>query len=145
MEWFKGKTKELIALVGIVSTLAGFGYTGATYVNRIENLEKKVGIIKETDEGLDNVVQRFAAIEATVESLSSSKDQVQNMEEAITMLETSVEAINKTIDESLIIEVRGIEEDVTGVRVDIQGVETALKALEKVVDKMEEGGNPLAN
>ncbi|MDP6250100.1 MAG: hypothetical protein QGH26_04735 [Candidatus Pacebacteria bacterium] len=145
MEWFKGKAAQLIALVGIVSTLAGFGYTGATYVNRIENLEKKVGIIKETDEGLDNVVQRFAAIEATVESLSSSKDQVQNMEEAITMLETSVEAINKTIDESLIIEVRGIEEDVTGVRVDIQGVETALKALEKVVDKMEEGGNPLAN
>jgi len=145
MEWFKGKAAQLIALVGIVSTLAGFGYTGATYVNRIENLEKKVGIIKETDEGLDNVVQRFAAIEATVESLSSSKDQVQNMEEAITMIETSVEAINKTIDESLIIEVRGIEEDVTGVRVDIQGVETALKALEKVVDKMEEGGNPLAN
>ena len=145
MEWFKGKAGQLIALVGIISTLAGFGYTGATYVNRIENLEKKVGIIKETDEGLDNVVQRFAAIEATVESLSSSKDQVQNMEEAITMLETSVEAINKTIDESLIIEVRGIEEDVTGVRVDIQGVETALKALEKVVDKMEEGGNPLAN
>ena len=42
MEWFKGKTGQLIALVGIVSTLAGFGYTGAGYVNRIENLEKNL-------------------------------------------------------------------------------------------------------
>ena len=35
MDWFKTKGAQLIALVGIVSTLAGFGYTGAEYVNRI--------------------------------------------------------------------------------------------------------------
>ena len=29
MEWFENKTTQLIALVGIVGTLAGFGYTGA--------------------------------------------------------------------------------------------------------------------
>ena len=41
MEWFKGKMGQIIALVSIIGTLAGFGYTGATYVNRIENLETK--------------------------------------------------------------------------------------------------------
>ena len=40
MDWVKGKIGQIIALVSIVGTLAGFGYTGATYVNRIENLEK---------------------------------------------------------------------------------------------------------
>ena len=39
MNWFENKTTQLIGLVSIVGTLAGFGYTGATYVNRIENLE----------------------------------------------------------------------------------------------------------
>ena len=41
MEWFKGKMGQIIALVSIIGTLAGFGYTGATYVNRIENLVVK--------------------------------------------------------------------------------------------------------
>ena len=35
MDWFQNKTGQLIALAAIVSTLAGFGYTGATYVNII--------------------------------------------------------------------------------------------------------------
>jgi len=48
MDWFKGKIGQIIALASIVGTLAGFGYTGATYVNRIENLEKKIGTLVET-------------------------------------------------------------------------------------------------
>ena len=35
MNWFENKTTQLIALVGIVTTLAGFGYQGAQYVNRL--------------------------------------------------------------------------------------------------------------
>ena len=42
MEFFQKKTGQVIALVTIIGTLAGFGYTGATYVNRLENLENKV-------------------------------------------------------------------------------------------------------
>ena len=46
MEWFENKTTQLIALVSIVGTLAGFGYTGATYINRLENLEDKIIKVK---------------------------------------------------------------------------------------------------
>ena len=56
MDWFQNKTTQLIALAGIVSTLAGFGYTGATYVNRIENLESKMTrYINEIDALADQV------------------------------------------------------------------------------------------
>ena len=48
MDWLQSKTTQVIALAGIVSTLAGFGYTGATYVNRITNLEAKIGGIGDT-------------------------------------------------------------------------------------------------
>ena len=59
MEWFENKTTQLIALVSIVATLAGFGYTGATYVNRLENLETKVEKTQETDDGLGEIEKRF--------------------------------------------------------------------------------------
>ena len=50
MDWFQSKTTQIIALVTIIGTLAGFGYTGATYVNRLENLENKIGGLGETEE-----------------------------------------------------------------------------------------------
>ena len=50
MDWFQSKTGQIIALVSIVGTLAGFGYTGATYVNRLENLEAKIGGVDEAED-----------------------------------------------------------------------------------------------
>ena len=138
MEWFKGKAGQLIALVGIVSTLAGFGYTGAGYVNRIENLEKKIGGIAAGRENLQNIEQRFAAIEATVSSLSTSKIQVQDMEEAIAMLQTSVSAINNTIDKNLILEVREASNEVTTIAVDVSGLQSLFESLKEAVDDLED-------
>ena len=161
MEWFKGKAGQLIALVGSVSTLAGFGYTGAGYVNRIENLEAKIGGIAAGRENLQNIEERFAAIEASVELLSTSKTQVQGMEEAIAMLQTSVSAINNTIDKNLILEVREASNDVTTIAVDVSGLQSLFESLEKSIedikddiddleDEIEEvaedaDSNPLAN
>ena len=122
MEWFKGKMGQIIALVSIIGTLAGFGYTGATYVNRLENLEKKIGGIAETEDNTQDLENRFAAIE------------------------TSIEFINKSIDEGLVIEVRDVQGQVNTMAVSISALQTKSISLEKQVDKLEDAGsNPLLN
>ncbi len=122
MEFFKSKTTQIIALVSIIGTLAGFGYTGATYVNRLENLEKTVGGIAETKSGLQEIEEWFEGIE------------------------TSISFINKSIDESLVIEVRDIQGQINTMAVNISALQEQNKALEKQVDKLEDAdSNPLLN
>jgi len=122
MEWFKSKGGQVIALVTIVSTLAGFGYAGAGYVNRLENLEKKIGGIGETEDAQQEIEQRFAGIE------------------------TSVEYINKTIDEDLIVSLKSQASTVSSLKAQLSGLSISIKELEKDVGKLEEGNkNPLAN
>jgi len=117
MDWLQNKTTQFIALMGIIGTLAGFGYTGATYVNRIENLESKAQQAKETEQGVDEVINRIEA------------------------LETSVEYINKTIDETILLKINNLESiksDMSGMKADIESVKTDIKIFK------EENNNPLA-
>jgi len=119
MEWFKSKGGQVIALVTIVSTLAGFGYAGAGYVNRLENLEKKIGGIGETEDAQQQIEQRFATIE------------------------TSVEFLEKQIDN---IKIPDNSDDISSLTAQLAGLSISVKELEKDVDKLEEGNkNPLAN
>ena len=106
MDWLQNKTTQFIALIGIIGTLAGFGYTGATYVNRIENLETKAQQAKETDDGLGEIEKRIEA------------------------LETSVSYINKTIDETVLLKLNNIDNiksDLSGMKADIESVKTDIK------------------
>ena len=122
MEWFQSKTTQVIALVTIVGTLAGFGYTGATYVNRLENLEAKVGGIGETEDAQQDIEERFAGIE------------------------TSVEYINKSIDDGISVSLKTHAESINSVKAQLSGLSISVKELEKDVVKLEEGNkNPLAN
>ena len=125
MDWFKSKGGQVIALVTIIGTLAGFGYTGATYVNRIENLEAKVVTITTTKSGLQDIEKRFEGIE------------------------TSVEYINKSLDSEntgLISKIDTNDESINLVKSQLEGLSVAVRALEKDVEKLEDGDkNPLAN
>jgi len=119
MEWFKSKGGQVIALVTIVSTLAGFGYAGAGYVNRLENLENKIGGIGETEDAQQQIEQRFATIE------------------------TSVEFLEKQIDN---IKIPDNSESISSLTAQLAGLSISVKELEKDVDKLENSsGNPLAN
>ena len=116
MDWFKSGTGQIIALVGIVSTLAGFGWTGATYVNRIANLESKLATVGQTKNAQAEIEERFVAIE------------------------TSVEYINKSIDETIMIELKSQGEKIENIRSSLSGIEADIENLKEDVD-----GNPLAN
>jgi len=122
MEWFKSKAGQVIALVTIVSTLAGFGYAGAGYVNRLENLEKKVTGIGTTKSGLQNIEKRFETIN------------------------TSITYINKSIDEGINISLRTQSASINSLRAQLEGLSVAIRAIEKDVDKLEDkSSNPLVN
>ena len=114
MDWFQSKTTQIIALVGIVSTLAGFGYTGATYVNRIANLEAKIGGIGETEDNMNLIEERFASIE------------------------TSVDFLQKSIEDVDVPDVTEIKTDIATIKADLQSLE---KDLTKLEDKND---NPLS-
>ena len=121
MEWFENKTTQLIALVSIIGTLAGFGYTGATYVNRIENLEKKISMLGATEDAQNAIEERFSAIE------------------------TSVEYINKTIDDSILITIKQQGEISKVLEIDVSTMDTRVESLENRMDRAEDSSdNPLA-
>jgi peptidoglycan hydrolase CwlO-like protein len=95
MNWLQSKTTQVIALVGIVSTLAGFGYTGATYVNRITNLEAKIGGIGDTKEAQKAIEERFASIETSVQFLEKEIDGVEVPD--VTEIKTDIATIKAEI------------------------------------------------
>ena len=122
MEWFKSKAGQLIALATIVSTLAGFGYAGAGYVNRLENLENKIGGLGETEDAQQAIEQRFASIE------------------------TSVAYINKSIDEGINVSLKAQASTVSTLKAQIEGLSVAMEKAEEDISKLEDSsGNPLAN
>jgi len=117
MDWFQSKTTQIIALVGIVGTLAGFGYTGAEYVNRLENLESKIGGISEAEDEMKVIEERFASIE------------------------TSVQFLEKEIDNIQVPDVTEIKTDIATIIADLQSLNNNLEKLETKLEKKDD--NPL--
>ena len=95
MEWFQSKTTQIIALVTIVGTLAGFGYTGATYINRLENLEAEIGGIGDTESTQQVIEERFAGIETSVKFLEKKIDGIKIPD--VTEIKTDIATIKAEI------------------------------------------------
>jgi peptidoglycan hydrolase CwlO-like protein len=103
MNWFENKTTQIIALVGIVSTLAGFGYQGAQYVNRLDNLEAQIGGIGDTENAQKIIEERFASIETSVQFLEKQIDSVEvpdvtEIKTDIATIKADLDSLEKTID-----------------------------------------------
>ena len=107
MEWFENKTTQLIALEGIVGTQAGFGYTGATYVNRLENLEAQIGGIGDTENAQQIIEERFASIETSVKYLEKEINNIKIPDTSDT--QASVAALTNDV-ERLWIEIEKLED-----------------------------------
>jgi peptidoglycan hydrolase CwlO-like protein len=104
MDWFQSKTGQIIALVSIVGTLAGFGYTGATYVNRLENLEAKIGGVDEAEDEMKIIEERFASIETSVQFLEKEIDNIEvpdvtDIKTDIATIKADIESLDKQVDE----------------------------------------------
>jgi uncharacterized coiled-coil protein SlyX len=110
MNWFENKTTQLIALAGIVTTLAGFGYQGAQYVNRLDNLEAQIGGIGDTEQAQKLIEERFASIE------------------------TSVQFLEKQIDGISVPDVTEIKTDIATIKADLQTLDRDIKKLENKDD-----------
>ena len=110
MNWFENKTTQLIALAGIVTTLAGFGYQGAQYVNRLDNLEAQIGGIGDTENAQKIIEERFASIE------------------------TSVQFLEKQIDGISVPDVTEIKTDIATIKADLQRLDRDIKKLENKDD-----------
>ena len=95
MNWFENKTTQIIALVGIVTTLAGFGYQGAQYVNRLDNLEAQIGGIGDTENAQKLIEERFASIETSVKFLEKEIDSVEVPD--VTEIKTDIATIKAEI------------------------------------------------
>ena len=145
MEWFKGKAAQLIALASIVGTLAGFGYTGATYVNRLENLEAKVSRIQGTEEAQEAIEERFAGIEVSVGAINKTIDDslliwIREMQNDTSDLKVAVARLEQDIPDS-----SNKEKSITDIKVDVSKLDSTIESLEKQVDKLEnKSDNPLA-
>ena len=114
MDWFQNKTTQIITLVSIIGTLVGFGVTGGSYINRLENLEAKIGGVDEAEDEMKIIEERFASIE------------------------TSVQFLEKEIDSIEVPDVTDIKTDVATIKAEIQNLQ---REIDKIEDAEK---NPLA-
>ena len=147
MDWFQSKTTQIIALVGIVSTLAGFGYTGAGYVNRISNLENKM--VKSVAE-IEGLTDQLVGVDR---ELATSQEQLRSLDieviaEQIATIDKQVATVTEQI-RSLNVETEDltpIKEDITALQTSVAGLNASVDIIYADVQSLKNiNDNPLAN
>ena len=150
MDWFKGKIGQIIALASIVGTLAGFGYTGATYVNRIENLEKKIGTLVETEDAQQAIEERFAGIETSVTFINKTIDEslllwIKEAQDNVSAIQVTVGKLESDIENIDIPEVEPLQESIANTKASVAGIKASVDAIYADVQSLKnKSDNPLA-
>ena len=150
MDWVKGKIGQIIALVSIVGTLAGFGYTGATYVNRIENLEKKIGTLVETEDAQQAIEERFAGIETSVTFINKTIDEslllwIKEAQDNVSAIQVTVGKLESDIENIDIPEVEPLQENISATNASVAGIKASVDAIYADVQALKnKSDNPLA-
>ena len=150
MDWVKGKIGQIIALVSIVGTLAGFGYTGATYVNRIENLEKKVGRIQGTEDAQQAIEERFSGIETSVSFINKTIDEslllwIREAQDNVSTIQVTVGKLESDIENIDIPEVEPLQESIANTNASVAGIKASVDAIYADVQSLKnKSDNPLA-
>ena len=150
MDWFKGKMGQIIALVSIVGTLAGFGYTGAGYVNRLENLEKKVGRIQGTEDAQQAIEERFAGIETSVGFINKTIDEslllwIKEAQDNVSSIQVTIGKLESDIENIDIPEVEPLQESIANTKVSVAGIKASVDAIYADVQALKnKSDNPLA-
>jgi len=150
MDWFKGKMGQIIALVSIVGTLAGFGYTGAGYVNRLENLEKKVGRIQGTEDAQQAIEERFAGIETSVTFINKTIDEslllwIKEAQDNVSAIQVTVGKLESDIENIDIPEVEPLQESIANTKASVAGIKASVDAIYADVQSLKnKSDNPLA-
>ena len=150
MDWVKGKIGQIIALVSVVGTLAGFGYTGATYVNRIENLEKKIGTLVETEDAQQAIEERFAGIETSVTFINKTIDEslllwIKEAQDNVSAIQVTVGKLESDIENIDIPEVEPLQENISATNASVAGIKASVDAIYADVQALKnKSDNPLA-
>ena len=150
MDWVKGKIGQIIALVSIVGTLAGFGYTGATYVNRIENLEKKISTLVETEDAQQAIEERFAGIETSVTFINKTIDEslllwIKEAQDNVSAIQVTVGKLESDIENIDIPEVEPLQENISATNASVAGIKASVDAIYADVQALKnKSDNPLA-
>jgi len=150
MDWVKGKIGQIIALASIVGTLAGFGYTGATYVNRIENLEKKISTLVETEDAQQAIEERFAGIETSVTFINKTIDEslllwIKEAQDNVSAIQVTVGKLESDIENIDIPEVEPLQESIANTNASVAGIKASVDAIYADVQSLKnKSDNPLA-
>ena len=150
MDWVKGKIGQIIALVSVVGTLAGFGYTGATYVNRIENLEKKISTLVETEDAQQAIEERFAGIETSVTFINKTIDEslllwIKEAQDNVSAIQVTVGKLESDIENIDIPEVEPLQESIANTNASVAGIKASVDAIYADVQSLKnKSDNPLA-
>ena len=74
MDWMKDNLTKVIATVGLISTISGFGYAGAELMGRLKAVENKVTAISSTKNSVTEIEKRFEGIEVKLINLKEGLD-----------------------------------------------------------------------